>query len=329
MTSGDRGPELAVIVGVLLGLSSITVALRCCVRVCILKAFQIEDGLAVAAMGCFVLYCTAVMLSISRGAGQYIDDIPADNIPRILKMRWLGEIVYVVTSLLVKFTAGTFLLRICSQAWQKRFICTVLFLCLFYHLFYVFMAAFQCRPVSYFWLKYTTNMEGKCWSNDVVIGCTYAAAGINAVTDWVLGLLPIALVQNLELSKRSKILVSCTLALGSVASAATIVRIPYIWQLTQPGDFIHDFTDLSIWSTTENGLGIIASSVATLRPLVRVVLGSTRVGTVSRGPRSWRRSGAAGAAQNISRQYYRMEEGFRESGAKAPERVRVRDKDGF
>ncbi|KAK6950089.1 hypothetical protein Daesc_008414 [Daldinia eschscholtzii] len=158
-------------------------------------------------------------------------------------------------------------------------------------------------------------MEGKCWGNDLVMGCTYAAAGINAFTDWVLGLLPIALVRNLELSKS--------------ASTATIVRIPYIWQLAQPGDFIHDFSDLSIWSTTENGLGLVASSVATLRPLVRAVLGSTAAGTVSQGARSfqscfhsWKRSGP-GAAQNGNQEYYEMEEYCRDSTCKAPEKVKI------
>ncbi|KAI1646328.1 uncharacterized protein F4817DRAFT_144780 [Daldinia loculata] len=328
MTPNDRGPELAVIVAVFLGLSSITVALRCYVRAHILRAFQVEDWLAVATMLCFVFYSTVVMLSISHGAGKRINDVPTENIPKILKMRWAAEIIYVVTSLFLKFTVGIFLFRICSQVWQKSVICTVLLLYLVYHVFYAFMTAFQCQPVAYFWFRYTGGMEGKCWSNDLVMGCTYAAASINAVTDWVLGLLPIAIVRNLELSKRSKILVSCTLALGSVASTATIVRIPYIWQLTQPGDFIHDFSDLSIWSTIENGLGLIASSIATLRPLVRVVLGGTRVGTASRGRRSfysWRRSGP-GAAQNGNQQYYRMEDYYRDSACKEPERVRVSDR---
>lgn len=131
-------------------------------------------------------------------------------------MRWAGEIVYVVASLFVKFTAGVFLLRICSQTWQRSVICMTLLVCLAYHIFYAFMVAFQCQPVAYFWLKHTPGATGKCWSNELIEGATYAAAAINAIADWVLGLLPIALVRNLELSRRTKILVSCTLALGSL-----------------------------------------------------------------------------------------------------------------
>jgi len=43
----------------------------------------------------------------------------------------------------------------------------------------------------------------------------------------------------------------------------------YVWQLTEAEDFLYDFVDIAIWSVVENGLGLTASSLATLRPLVR------------------------------------------------------------
>jgi hypothetical protein len=54
------------------------------------------------------------------------------------------------------------------------------------------------------------------------------------------------------------------------------VRIPYVWQLTHSIDFLYVFTDFTIWSTVENGVGIIASSIATLRPLFRKAVDLTR-----------------------------------------------------
>jgi hypothetical protein len=43
----------------------------------------------------------------------------------------------------------------------------------------------------------------------------------------------------------------------------------YVWQLTDAEDFLYGFTDIAIWSTAENGLGLTALSMATLRPLIR------------------------------------------------------------
>jgi hypothetical protein len=47
MAVNDRGPELAAVASVFLGLSSLTVCLRCYVRLFVLKLFRLEDWLAV------------------------------------------------------------------------------------------------------------------------------------------------------------------------------------------------------------------------------------------------------------------------------------------
>ena len=61
------------------------------------------------------------------------------------------------------------------------------------------------------------------------------------------------------------------------ASFATVARIPYAKQLLSNPDYLYNFTDLAIWSTVEIGLGLSASSLATLKPLFRKlkVLAST------------------------------------------------------
>lgn len=108
------------------------------------------------------------------------------------------------------------------------------------------------------------------------------------------------------------------------ASTATIVRIPYVRKLTLSGDFMYEFTDLVIWSAAENGLGLIAASIATLRPLVRAFFGGTRVGTPSHQRRSiysWRRSDVVEIrrrAQSENIQYFRMGD----YNIKSPEPIR-------
>ncbi|KAH9900339.1 hypothetical protein F4778DRAFT_136630 [Xylariomycetidae sp. FL2044] len=273
MPADDRSLELATTTLVFIGVSAVAVTLRCYVRASLLKAFREEDFLALGTLFCFVVYGSFVMLSISNGAGKHVGDVPESGIPEALKMRWAAELSYVVTSLFLKFTIGVFLLRICSTTRQRIIIWIVLIGCLVFNLFYVFIAAFQCKPVEYFWMRAVEDAKGTCLSEEIILGSTYAAAAVNACADWVLGLMPIALVWNLDLNKRSKVSVAGILALGSIASSATIVRIPYIYQLAHDDDFLYEFTDLAIWSTVENGLGLTASSIATLRPLFRRLLG--------------------------------------------------------
>lgn len=57
------------------------------------------------------------------------------------------------------------------------------------------------------------------------------------------------------------------------------MRIPYAKQLLSSPDYLHNFTDLAIWSIVECALGLTATSLATLRPLfVRInMLASTQI----------------------------------------------------
>lgn len=64
----------------------------------------------------------------------------------------------------------------------------------------------------------------------------------------------------------------------------TIIRIPYVKDLANQADFLYATTDVAIWSTSETGIGIAASSLATLRPLFRNFFRSTRLGTTVPDP---------------------------------------------
>ncbi|KAI2642564.1 hypothetical protein GGS21DRAFT_178478 [Xylaria nigripes] len=273
MTADNRGPELAAVTGAFLGLSAITVLLRCYVRLVVLRIFRPEDYLAAGTLMLFIAYTAVVSLSIEYGAGKHTVDVPKENIPKVLEMRWVGEIIYVATAATLKLTVGVFLLRICSQMWHKVTIWIVLVVCVVFNTCYFFLAAFQCRPVRYFWEQYTNaSLNGSCLSFEFTTSLTYTFSGINAAGDWFLALLPVALVRNLELGRRQKISIAGILAIGIVASAATIVRVFYVWQIEQGGDVLYEFTDFAIWSTVENGLGLIASSVVMLRPLFKKFL---------------------------------------------------------
>jgi hypothetical protein len=61
------------------------------------------------------------------------------------------------------------------------------------------------------------------------------------------------------------------------ASTATIVRIPYVKDLSNQEDFLYATTDVALWSIAETGIGIAASSFATLRPVFRTFLSRSKL----------------------------------------------------
>lgn len=80
--------------------------------------------------------------------------------------------------------------------------------------------------------------------------------------------------------KATKLTAAFLLSLGALSSISSIVRIKYIPGL-QPGvNFLHDSVSITLWSCVEVGLGIVAISLSTLRPLFKSVLGGPSNGSM-------------------------------------------------
>lgn len=208
--------------------------------------------------------------------------------------RWIGSLLYIVISTSSKFVVGLFLLRICShRRWQKITIWAILGLVTVFNIMFIFFDIFSCRPIEYQWTRYADPPRpatgAQCNATSFATVTTYVAAFLNVVADWTLAVLPSYLVWQAKMERRKKISVCAVLALGSVASVATIVRIPFADGILNRPDFLYDFTDLAIWSTLEIGIALTASSLATLTPLFRKIkffssaYGTSRTGGESGG----------------------------------------------
>lgn len=282
MAAEDRGPQVAAVAILFLTLSWVAVSLRCYVRTIMMKSFGADDSLAVASLVLFTLYCTFVLKGVEYGTGQHLANIPVAHIPIALKWWWCCELAYVSCTAVLKASISIFLLRICIKRGQTITIWIVISVVMVFSIFYFFLIIFQCHPIDYFWTQYA-GAHGKCVNPNVIADSTYAHSAISALSDWTLGILPIFLVWDLAMNPRTKVSVALILALGAVGSTATIIRIPFIKQLTQ-GDFLYSTTDVAIWSTVEPGIGITAAAMATLRPLFRTFLSRSKLFGSSTNP---------------------------------------------
>ncbi|KAF7524925.1 hypothetical protein G7054_g11281 [Neopestalotiopsis clavispora] len=238
----------------------------------LLRRFYPEDWLAIITLFLFTAHSAFCLLGVQYGLGAHVEDVPIEHRPIALFYKWAGQITYVVIAMMVKFIVGLLLLRLCvGKKWQCITLWTLLIVSGIYTVFYTFIVVYQCQPVSFYWYRYDPNspVTGTCNGKALATIPTYISFVISVVSDWVLALLPISIVWNAKMDRRSKISVACVLALGSIASMATVVRIPYAKQLLSDSDYLYNFTDLAIWSTIEIGLGLMASSLATLKPLFR------------------------------------------------------------
>ncbi|TLS26498.1 hypothetical protein PpBr36_04021 [Pyricularia pennisetigena] len=270
----NGGPLLVGTTTTLLFLATISVAARCYNQIVLMKRFQIEDWLAVVTWFVFALFTGICCTGVHYGLGKSVEDVPMKNRPKALFFKYLGMTTYVAASGLIKFVVGLYLVKLFSasrQKWQTRFLWTLLAIVGVVNTAYFFISIFQCNPIERFWMQNDPDWpkRGRCLKTWLALASTYTVNIVNIIADVALALLPISLVWNSKMDKRTKWSVVAILSIGSAASICTIIRVPFVYQLLANKEYLANFIDLGVWSAVEIGLAIVASSAATLRPLFR------------------------------------------------------------
>lgn len=92
-----------------------------------------------------------------------------------------------------------------------------------------------CTPLEYYWDQ---TIPGHCVAGNIVTAMSYLVSVMSIITDWTCSLLPCFVVWNLQMKSRLKASVCGVLALSMVASAATIVRLPYLPYYNDPNNYL-------------------------------------------------------------------------------------------
>ncbi|GIJ89206.1 hypothetical protein Asppvi_008136 [Aspergillus pseudoviridinutans] len=263
-----RSEAIVTATSVFLALSLVTVGLRCFVRARIVRAFGLDDWTMVAAMALNLGFAICTLVGCSYGMGQKTEDIllHPGYYRRALLCWWLGQVFYIITCVVAKMSIIISLLRITIDRAHILILYAAMGLTLAVGLLFFFFTIFECKPVDYFWNRFTK--PGSCIDTDILIAIAYTYSVGAAVADFTIGILPIFIIWSLRMNARTKMAIAGILGIGCIASAAVIVRIPFIHSYKDP-DFFYATYQISIWSNVEAGLGITAGSLTTLRPLVR------------------------------------------------------------
>ncbi|CAG7557596.1 unnamed protein product [Fusarium equiseti] len=295
MAIETRAAEIAGTAYAFLILSTIATCLRVYCRGFVIKAFAMDDWFAVIAQFMFIVYGSYCITGVHYGTGLHVKDMKPGHVTKAMQMWWTCEPTYVLANMALKASIAIFLLRICVTRTHRMIIYIATGVTELYSLFFFLLFILQCRPTSLFWLRVTENPPaGSCLDATIVANVFYGYSAISCASDWTYSILPMFLVWKLQMSKRTKISVVAILAAGAIASSATIIRFPYLYSLTDIDDFLYSTSDVAIWSSVETGLGITASAVATLRPLLRNFLGQgSSAEGAGNSARPWQRTGGS------------------------------------
>lgn len=121
---------------------------------------------------------------------------------------------------------GLFFLRVLTKKWQVRIFYAILGVGVTYGCFYVFITIFACGNPA----KLADTMLGnpKCLPGPFLLATGYLYGVINVIADWTFVLIPISVLIDSDLDRKSKISVSFIMALGAVGSVSSIMRMVYL-----------------------------------------------------------------------------------------------------
>ncbi|KAL2165019.1 hypothetical protein VTH06DRAFT_315 [Thermothelomyces fergusii] len=266
----NRGPQILAVCGSLVGFSLVIVLLRLYVRAKMVRRVGADDWTIVAAMTVMFVEMMVIIPEVQLGAGrhvQYID--PPENFTKGLHLNFVTQPLCLVALCLTKVSVGFFLLRLTPSPRLRWFIIGTMVFTVLSATGNFLTVLFQCRPLALTW---DSSVEGTCIPPSDLKFAAFFNSSVAALTDVIFALLPIPLLWNVQMNWKVKAAVSAILSLGIFAAASAIVKITFLGSYGQHNDFLWDSTDITIWTTVEINIAIVAASIPCLKPLFKTIL---------------------------------------------------------
>ncbi|KAM0330486.1 hypothetical protein ACHAQA_003430 [Verticillium albo-atrum] len=266
----DRSHELFYVQLAFLIVAGISVIIRVYVKTFLVKHNSLDDYLIYGAFAGYTAYAVIAMDGAINGATgkHFVLRYTMDQAARSLRGWYLCMVLYAPITLTIRASVCVLLLRLATSKVHRWIIWINFAVISLISAAFFFILVFQCSPPSHFWTQ-VYGSDGRCYNKLIVTYSTTVHSCISCLSDWCLGLLPIALLWDVKINGRTKATIAVLLSLGMIAGVALLVRIPYVTRLPPGLEFLYKSIDVAIWSVMEPALGIIAACVATFRPLFK------------------------------------------------------------
>ncbi|ESZ92746.1 hypothetical protein SBOR_6858 [Sclerotinia borealis F-4128] len=246
MEAPEKQNEILIITLIFFIIACVAVALRCYVRIRLLNAFGSDDALAVCSLLFLCVGTIFTLIGLSSGFGQHDSGMALEHFIKGLKYWCFSEIIYPPTIAVIKSSIALYLIRIAVNPYHIYTIYISMSLFLIYSAAFFVLLLLQCTPITFYWWRFTGATDGHCLVPTTIAAVAYGHAALSVLTDLTLGIIPAFIVADLQITTRTKTAVAMTLALGSI----NVITL----------------------SIVEAAVGLTASCLATLKPLVRSFL---------------------------------------------------------
>ncbi|KAK8211222.1 hypothetical protein BKA81DRAFT_432815 [Phyllosticta paracitricarpa] len=274
--------EISAICTTGLALAIAFVIIRILIRTRLQRQCSTDDYLLVLAT---ILYCVTTGLMITGfykgGFGRATHELSYHVLQVGIKFLIVSEVAYIATSAFVKLSVAVLQLRIIGTAnttmRRINFLSTAVNVLLSVYTFFILL--FHCNPPRRAWDRDING--GHCLSKDLILTSAHVWSGVSIGLDvyYAVGLIP--LIWGLQIPRAVKFSTTIILGLGIFASVATIARFKYIIGFVGNRDPLAEFGHIALWSSIEVAAGLVATSLYTFRPLLRLL--PCRLGFSSNG----------------------------------------------
>ncbi|KAK2877177.1 hypothetical protein FQN49_001371 [Arthroderma sp. PD_2] len=260
-----RGPLIIILTAIFAPLTLIVVLIRVFTRLHISKSFGADDifivAAAIPAIACGII---TVKGSIEFGWSRHVYDVPFEHLILGLKLTMAVECLFAIGCSLTKLSLLCFTRKITAGTHSvvlSWLVITTMVIVALEMIIFCIVVIFTCRPISAYWTLSTKPQN--CINETAHL---LAGGILNTVTDLCVVILPIPTVMALKLPSRQRIVLGLLFGAGFAVCIAGSVRAYYVYKLNTSYDKTWAAYPVWISGTIEMYLGVIAASLASLKP---------------------------------------------------------------
>ncbi|EWY91818.1 hypothetical protein FOYG_08780 [Fusarium oxysporum NRRL 32931] len=253
----SKQTKLCLIAWIVTGMAIITVMTKLFTTVCICRRPGWDDLMIVFSLVGSIVASSLVQTSADLGLGRHTAAVASEpgGTQRMVKTKILQVVGYPFNIMAYSLPNAAILILIerlvgKTKTISHRFLRAVVAIQIMLALASVIIIFVQCRPTKMLWDQ---SAQGECWSPHVFNYTSYVVSGFTVFTD----------LEKLE--------ITFMLGLTFLSAIFTIIKATYLDKFNDRTDPLYNVVTLIIWGLIEQNIVIMAASVPTLRPLLRLI----------------------------------------------------------
>ena len=134
----------------------------------------------------------------------------------VIQCFFVVDLLYIVSSGIIKASFSVTLLRIVVRRQHTCYLYFLLVITTIITPVFTLWIVFSCHPIAYFWERATDLNRGNCISYQAQVIGLYTQSALFLFIDFSLAVLPIFIVRDLQMDRRTKMSVVAIFAIGSL-----------------------------------------------------------------------------------------------------------------